>query len=90
MPRHKPKFREAEETRNTRRTVPAATFLALGVIAVVYAGVSWAMAVHAGTGHVIAAARQQGPGLMFGLGGGPLPQAGAGKGPAAVRPPANG
>ncbi len=45
------------------------------MIAVVYAGVSWAMAVHAGSHHVVAAARQQGPGLMFGLGGGPLPQA---------------
>lgn len=65
----------AEEARNPRRTVPIATFAALGVIAVVYAGVSWAMAVHAGAGHVVAAARQQGPGLMFGLGGGPLPQA---------------
>jgi len=64
----------AEEARNVRRTVPVATFGALGVIAVVYAGVSWAMAVHTGIGHVIAAARQQGPGLMFGLGGGPLPQ----------------
>jgi amino acid transporter len=65
----------AEEIRSPRRTVPVATFAALGVIAVVYAGVSWAMAVHAGDGHVVAAARQQGPGLMFDLGGGPLPQA---------------
>jgi amino acid transporter len=65
----------AEESRNARRTVPVATFAALGVIAVVYAGVSWAMAVHTGDGHVVAEARQQGPGLMFGLGGGPLPQA---------------
>jgi amino acid transporter len=46
-----------------------ATYAALGMIAVVYAGVSWAMAAHAGTGHVVAAAGVQGPGLLFGLGG---------------------
>ena len=58
-----------EEARNARRTIPVATYLALGMIAVVYAGVSWAMAAHAGTSHVVAAAGQQGPGLLFGLGG---------------------
>ena len=62
----------AEEARNARRTVPLATYLALGVIAVVYAGASWAMAVHAGQGRVVAAAAQQGPGLLFGLGDGLL------------------
>lgn len=62
----------AEEARNARRTVPLATYLALGVIAVVYAGASWAMAVHAGQGHVVAAAAKEGPGLLFGLGGGLL------------------
>src|SRR5690348_314769 len=65
----------AEETRNARRTVPAATYLSLGLIAFVYAGASWAMAVHAGAGHVAAAAAQQGPGLLFGLGGSALAQA---------------
>ncbi len=66
----------AEEARNARRTIPVATFFALGMIAVVYAGASWAMAVHNGDGHVVAAAGQQGPGLLFGLGGsGPLSQA---------------
>jgi amino acid transporter len=66
----------AEEARNARRTIPAATFFALGMIAIVYAGVSWAMAVHNGTSHVVAAAGQQGPGLLFGLGGsGSLSQA---------------
>ncbi len=59
----------AEEARNARRTIPVATYLALGMIAVVYAGASWAMAAHAGTSHVVAAAGQQGPGLLFGLGG---------------------
>jgi amino acid transporter len=58
----------AEEARNARRTIPVATFFALGMIAIVYAGASWAMAVHNGTTHVVAAAGQQGPGLLFGLG----------------------
>jgi len=66
----------AEEARNARRTIPAATYAALGMIAVVYAGASWAMAAHNGDGHVVAAAGQQGPGLLFGLGGsGALSQA---------------
>ena len=38
----------AEEARNARRTIPVATYLALGMIAVVYAGASWAMAAHTG------------------------------------------
>lgn len=59
----------AEEARTARRTVPIATYLALGAIAVVYAGVSWAISVHAGPAHVVAAATAQGPGLLFGLGG---------------------
>jgi amino acid transporter len=59
----------AEEARHPRRTVPVATYSALGMIAVVYAGVSWAMAVRAGTGRVVATAARQGPGLLFGLAG---------------------
>ncbi len=65
----------AEEARNARRTIPVATYVALGMIAVVYAGASWAMAAHVGTSHVVAAAAAQGPGLLFGLGGGVLSQA---------------
>lgn len=59
----------AEEARRARRTIPLATYLALGLIALMYAGVSWAMAVHYGNGQVVAAATKQGPGLLFGLGG---------------------
>ena len=59
----------AEEARNARRTMPVATFLALGMIAIVYAGASWAMAAHTGTSHVVAAAGKEGPGLLFSLGG---------------------
>ncbi len=50
----------AEEARNVRRTIPLATFFALGMIAIVYAGVSRAMVLHNGTAHVMAAAGQQG------------------------------
>ena len=60
----------AEEAKNARRTVPVATYVALGLIAVLYAEVSWAMAARTGNGHVVAAAGVQGPGLLFGLGGG--------------------
>jgi amino acid transporter len=57
----------AEESRSPRRTVPAATYTALGAIAVVYAGAAWAMSASAGQGHVVAAAASSGPGLLFGL-----------------------
>jgi amino acid transporter len=56
-----------EEAKSPRRTIPAATYTALGLIALVYAGAAWAMAVHAGPSHVVAAAGAQGPGLLFGL-----------------------
>jgi len=65
-----------EEARHPKRTIPAATYTALGLIAIVYAGASWAMAAHTGTSHVVAAAAAQGPGLLFSLGGsGALSQA---------------
>jgi amino acid transporter len=66
----------AEEARDAHRTIPATTYVALGMIAVVYAGASWAMAARNGDHQVIAAAARQGPGLLFGLGGsGALSQA---------------
>jgi amino acid transporter len=65
----------AEEARNARRTIPVATYAALGAIAVVYAGASWAMAAHTGQARVVAAAGAQGPELLFGLGDGALSQA---------------
>ena len=58
-----------EEAKNVRRTIPAATYTALALIAIVYAGVAWAMAARTGTSHVVAVAAAQGPGLMFGLSG---------------------
>jgi amino acid transporter len=65
----------SEEARNPRRTIPVTTYAALGLIAVMYGGSAWAMAAHAGTGQVTAAAGQDGPGLLFGLGGSFLSQA---------------
>jgi len=65
----------AEEARHARRTIPVATYLALGAIAVVYAGAAWAMAAHAGQSRAVAVAAAQGPGLLFGLGSGWLGQA---------------
>jgi amino acid transporter len=66
----------SEEARHPRRTIPVATYLALGAIAVVYAGAAWAMTAHTGQSHVVAAATAQGPGLLFGLAGsGALSQA---------------
>ena len=64
----------AEEAKHPKRTIPVTTYLALGVIGIVYAGAAWAMAAHAGTSHVVAAATAQGPGLLFGLGSGFLSQ----------------
>ncbi len=64
----------AEEARHPKRTIPMATYAALGAIAVVYAAAAWAMAAHAGQSHVVAAARTEGPGLLFSLGGSVLSQ----------------
>lgn len=57
----------SEESRNPRRTVPTATYLAVALIAVLYAGSSWAMTVAVGPDQIVAASRDQGPALIFGL-----------------------
>ncbi len=49
----------SEEARNPGRTIPLATFVSLGLIAVVYAGAAWALNVHYGDQAVAVA---QGPG----------------------------
>lgn len=67
----------SEEARHPRRTVPVATFFCLGLIALVYAGVSWAMAVHYGDAQVTGVAQQFGPETLFRMAGGIL--AGAGR-----------
>jgi amino acid transporter len=57
----------SEESKDPRRTVPAATYLALGVMAVLYAGTSWAMSVTVGPDRVVQAAQQQSTDLIFNL-----------------------
>jgi len=57
----------AEEARNPRRTIPAATYTAVAAAALLYAAAAWAMEVHAGRSHVVAAAASQGPGLLYTL-----------------------
>src|SRR5215467_1476448 len=55
----------SEEARHARRTVPAATYLAIFVMGVVYAVTSWAITVAVGAGSVVAEAQKQGPDLIF-------------------------
>jgi amino acid transporter len=55
----------SEEARNARKTVPAATYLAVAVIAVLYGVSAWAMTVAAGPAHIAQAAHDQGPDVVF-------------------------
>jgi amino acid transporter len=59
----------SEETKDPRRTVPIATYIAIAVISGLYALSSWAMTVPVGSDKVVALSREQGPGLLFGLAG---------------------
>lgn len=63
----------AEETRDPRRTVAHATYTAIAVTAILYAGSAWAMQTAAGPDRIIDAAAQHGPELMFALVDGHLP-----------------
>ncbi|TCO56589.1 APC family permease [Actinocrispum wychmicini] len=56
-----------EETRNPSRTIAMATYVAVGVTAVLYAVSALAMAVGTGPDQVVAQTQQQGPALWFGL-----------------------
>lgn len=58
----------SEETRRPTRTVPAATFTALAVMAAVYILVAWAMATHYGAANLSRVA-QDGPVIVFQLAG---------------------
>ena len=57
-----------EEARDPNSTVRLATYLSLGLIAVVYTAASWMLAVTYGQQHVAAIAQQEGPGMLFGVG----------------------
>ncbi|MFV2019335.1 APC family permease [Micromonospora sp. LOL_023] len=63
----------AEETRDPRRTVAYATYTAIAVTAVLYAGSAWAMQTAAGPDRIVDAAVRHGPELMFVLVDGHLP-----------------
>ncbi|MEU8635983.1 APC family permease [Amycolatopsis sp. NPDC048633] len=58
-----------EECRDPRRTVGRATFIAVGLTAVLYIVTSLGMAVATGPDHIVERAGAEGPGLLFGLGG---------------------
>nr|WP_312886811.1 APC family permease [Actinocrinis puniceicyclus] len=66
----------AEEARDSRRTIPAATYFSLAVIGVLYAAASWVLSLHYGVSQVAAVAAQQGPGMLFALGSNVLNNAG--------------
>ncbi|SDH62625.1 Amino acid transporter [Sinosporangium album] len=55
----------AEESKDPRRTVPMATYIALAVISILYAFSAWAMTVPIGTDKIVQEARDQGPNLYF-------------------------
>lgn len=57
----------AREAKNPHRTVAAATYTCLGIMAVLYTVIGVAMIAAYGNG-VVDAARQQGPAMLFGLG----------------------
>ena len=57
----------SEETRQPRRTVPRATYLAVAFIAVLYAFCSWAMSVAAGPDQIVDRATVDGSELSFKL-----------------------
>jgi amino acid transporter len=65
----------SEETRDPRRTIPIATYIAVGGTAVLYAGASWAMTVVTGPDQIVARAQADGPELIFILAGQHLGQA---------------
>ncbi|WP_229830273.1 APC family permease [Actinoplanes ianthinogenes] len=62
----------SEESRDPRRTVPRATYIAIALIAVLYAFASWAMISAAGPDQVVGKAAEEGPELFFNLAAGPL------------------
>ncbi|MFG2051416.1 APC family permease [Micromonospora sp. NPDC048935] len=57
----------SEETRDPRRTVARATFIAVGIIGLLYGGVAWAMSVATGPEHIVERATSDGTQLIFNL-----------------------
>jgi amino acid transporter len=56
-----------EEARDAARTVATATVLSVVVIGVLYTAASWALTVATGPDRIVDAARELGPGVLFGL-----------------------
>lgn len=59
----------AEESRDARRTIAAATFTGLGVMVFAYVVSTWGITVATGPGNVVTAAQADAEGLMFSLAG---------------------
>ena len=57
----------SEEARNPKRSIPMATYISLGVIAVIYAAASWALVVHYGNQVVPTAQGPAGTGMLFAM-----------------------
>ncbi|MBN1171078.1 MAG: APC family permease [Micromonosporaceae bacterium] len=57
----------SEESKNPQRTVPVATYLSVGAIAVLYTFASWAMTVAVGPDQIVAVAGEQGTEVIFNL-----------------------
>jgi amino acid transporter len=55
----------AEESRNPRRTVPIATYLAVAIISILYAFSAWTMTVATGPGNIVAVAQRDGAETFF-------------------------
>jgi amino acid transporter len=66
-----------EESRNPRRTIPVATYLAIAIIAVLYGISAWAMAVSAGQDKIVSVSQDGGPEALFNLAGTQLGSAAA-------------
>lgn len=57
----------SEEAKDSRRTIPVATYVCVALIALLYSLSSWAMSVATGPGHIVEQSQKQGGGLVFGL-----------------------
>lgn len=57
----------SEEAKDSSRTVPTATYVCVGLIALLYCLSSWAMSVVVGPSHIVSAAGQQSGELVFNL-----------------------
>jgi amino acid transporter len=57
----------SEETKDPRRTVPRATYLAVAIIGLLYGLSAWAMSVATGPDHIVDSARTDGTDLIFNL-----------------------